>query len=89
LGSSIPFLLFVCPGPGIHLSFHLNRSVFEEDREVNGDEFHEIVFLSFHSIPFYSYSGNAPSMPAVRFESGKKRGIKEKLFPFLGMGSKE
>ena len=35
------------------LSFHFNRSVFEEDKYVNGGEFHEPLFLSFHSLSFY------------------------------------
>jgi len=44
--------------------------VSEGDREVKDDEFH-------------FYAQNAPAMSAIGFESGKERGLKEKLFPFL------
>jgi hypothetical protein len=48
-----------------------------------------IKLFSYLSTPFHSYSENASSMLTVRFESGKKGGIVEKLFPFLAIGSKE
>jgi len=40
-------------------------------------------FFSYLSTPFHSSPENTPSLLPIRFESGKKKGLKRKLFPFL------
>jgi len=42
--------------------------------------------FSYLFTPFHSYPKKAPSIAVIGFESGKKRGLMEKLFPFFARG---